>query len=116
MFERSRKGETALLIQPHAGGPPDDGSLEEFADLARSAGATVAATLNARIDKPNPATLIGRGKLEDGKAACAATGAVLVRGHRPRSPGPALHSMSPPASRGPVVLMHDSPSAVMAPA
>ena len=47
MFERSRKGETALLIQPHAGGPPDDGAVEEFADLARSAGATVAALLPA---------------------------------------------------------------------
>ena len=64
MFERSRRGETALLIQPHAGGPPDEGLAEEFADLARSAGATVAAQLNARIDKPNPAFLIGSGKLE----------------------------------------------------
>ena len=87
MFERSRKGETALLIQPHAGGPPDDGSLEEFADLARSAGATVAATLNARIDKPNPATLIGSGKLEEVKAACDATGADLVLVNHPLSPG-----------------------------
>jgi GTP-binding protein HflX len=65
MFERSRKGENALLIQPHAGGPPDDGLLEEFADLARSAGASVAALLSARIVRPNPATLIGRGKLEE---------------------------------------------------
>ena len=87
MFERSRKGETALLIQPHAGGPPDEGSLEEFADLARSAGATVAATLNARIDKPNPATLIGSGKLEEVKAACDATGADLVLVNHPLSPG-----------------------------
>jgi hypothetical protein len=43
--------------------------LEEFADLARSAGASVAATLTARIDRPNPATLIGSGKLEEVKAA-----------------------------------------------
>ncbi len=87
MFERSRKGEIALLIQPHAGGPPADGALEEFADLARSAGATVAATLNARIDKPNPATLIGSGKLEEVKAACEATGADLVLVNHPLSPG-----------------------------
>ncbi len=87
MFERSRKGEIALLIQPHAGGPPEDGALEEFADLARSAGATVAATLNARIDKPNPATLIGSGKLEEVKAACEATGADLVLVNHPLSPG-----------------------------
>ena len=38
MFERSKKGEHALLIQPHAGGPPDDGALEEFAELAARAG------------------------------------------------------------------------------
>ena len=87
MFERSRKGEIALLIQPHAGGPPDEGSLEEFSDLARSAGATVAATLNARIDKPNPATLIGSGKLEEVKVACDATGADLVLVNHPLSPG-----------------------------
>jgi len=87
LFERSRKGEIALLIQPHAGGPPDEGALEEFADLARSAGASVAATLNARIDKPNPATLIGSGKLDEVKAACDATGADLVLVNHPLSPG-----------------------------
>ena len=61
LFERSRGGETALLIQPHAGGPPDEAELEEFAELARSAGATVAAQVTARLDRPNPATLIGSG-------------------------------------------------------
>jgi GTP-binding protein HflX len=87
LFERSRKGENALLIQPHAGGPPDEGALEEFADLARSAGATVVATLNARIDRPNSAILIGTGKLEEVKAACDATGADLVLVNHPLSPG-----------------------------
>ncbi len=86
MFERSRKGENALLIQPHAGGPPDDGVVEEFADLARSAGATVAALLTARIDKPNPAILIGSGKLEEVKAAADATGADLILVNHPLSP------------------------------
>lgn len=78
LFERSRKGEIALLIQPHSGGPPEPDVLEEFADLARSAGATVAALLHARIDKPNAAILIGSGKLEEAKAAADATGADLV--------------------------------------
>lgn len=87
LFERSRKGETALLIQPHAGGPPDEGLLEEFADLARSAGATVAHLLTARIDKPNPATLVGSGKLDEIRAACEATGADLVLVNHPLSPG-----------------------------
>lgn len=87
MFERSRKGEHALLIQPHAGGPPDEGLLEEFADLARSAGATVAAVLTARIDRPNAAMLIGSGKLEEVKAAAEATGADLILVNHPLSPG-----------------------------
>ena len=87
LFERSRKGEHALLIQPHAGGPPDEGLVEEFADLARSAGATVAMLVNARIDRPNPATLIGSGKLEEVKAAADASGADLVLVNHPLTPG-----------------------------
>ena len=86
LFERSRRGEHALLIQPHAGGPPAEGVLEEFAELARSAGASVAAVLNAKIDRPNPATLIGSGKLEEVKAACEATGADLVLVNHALSP------------------------------
>src|SRR5688500_14600100 len=87
MFERSRKGEHALLIQPHAGGPPDEGLMEELADLARSAGATVAALLTARIDRPNPATLVGSGKLEEMKAAADASGADLILVNFALSPG-----------------------------
>ncbi len=87
LFERSRKGEHALLIQPHAGGPADEGALEEFADLARSAGATVATIVGARIDRPNPATLIGSGKLEEVRAAAEASGADLVLVNHPLSPG-----------------------------
>ena len=87
MFERSRKGENALLIQPHAHGPTDDGVLEEFSELARSAGANVAAVIPARIDKPNAATLIGSGKLEEVKAAADATGADLILVNHRLSPG-----------------------------
>jgi GTP-binding protein HflX len=87
LFERSRKGEHALLIQPHAGGPPDEGLLEEFADLARSAGATVAGVVTARIDRPNAAMLIGSGKLEEVKAAAEASGADLILVNHPLGPG-----------------------------
>ncbi|TDK26010.1 GTPase HflX [Luteimonas aestuarii] len=87
LFERSRKGEHALLIQPHAGGRPDEADLEEFADLARSAGATVAHLLTARLDRPNPATLLGGGKLEEVKAAADATGADLILVNHPLTPG-----------------------------
>ncbi|CAD0338087.1 ribosome rescue GTPase HflX [Xanthomonas hortorum] len=87
MFDRSRKGEHALLIQTHSGGPAEEDVLEEFADLAKSAGATIAATLTARIDKPSPSTLIGSGKLEEVKAAAEATGADLVLVNHTLSPG-----------------------------
>ena len=46
MFDRSKRGEHALLIQPHAGKLEED-VLEEFVDLARSAGASIAAELSA---------------------------------------------------------------------
>src|SRR5690606_39206550 len=84
--ERSQGGENALLVQTH-NGPVDEGAQEEFADLARSAGATIAAVLTARVDKPNPATLIGTGKLDEIKAAADATGADLVLVNHPLSPG-----------------------------
>jgi GTPase len=86
LFERSQGGENALLVQTH-NGPVDEGAQEEFADLARSAGATIAAVLTARVDKPNPATLIGTGKLDEIKAAADATGADLVLVNHPLSPG-----------------------------
>ena len=55
-----------------------DASLEEFEELARSAGAEVAATLIQRRPRPDPATLVGGGKLEEIEAVVASTGADLV--------------------------------------
>ena len=52
--------------------------LAEFEELARSAGAEVAATLIQRRPKPDPATLVGQGKLEEIEAVIASTGADLV--------------------------------------
>ena len=78
MFDRSRRGENALLIQPHAPGRFDAAILEEFEELARSAGATIVGSLNARVERANPALLIGTGKAEEAREVCAATGADLV--------------------------------------
>jgi GTPase len=55
-----------------------EASLAEFEELARSAGAEVAATLIQRRPRPDPATLIGQGKLEEIEAVLASTGADLV--------------------------------------
>ena len=86
MFDRSKKGEHALLIQPHFGKLEDD-VLEEFGDLARSVGASIAATITARLDRPNPSTLIGSGKLDEIKAAVDASGADLILVNHALSPG-----------------------------
>ncbi len=55
-----------------------DASLAEFEELARSAGAEVAATLIQRRPRPDPATLVGGGKLEEIEGVIASTGADLV--------------------------------------
>ena len=55
-----------------------DASLAEFEELARSAGAEVTATLIQRRPKPDPATLVGHGKLEEIEGVIASTGADLV--------------------------------------
>lgn len=55
-----------------------DASLAEFEELARSAGAEVAATLVQRRARPDPATLVGQGKLEEIEGVLASTGADLV--------------------------------------
>jgi GTP-binding protein HflX len=55
-----------------------DASLREFEELARSAGAEIAATLAQRRAKPDPATLVGQGKLEEIAGVIASTDADLV--------------------------------------
>ncbi|MBS0575646.1 MAG: GTPase HflX [Proteobacteria bacterium] len=77
MFERSRRGENALLVQPYAGAA-DPALLEEFSELARSAGASVVDTVTARLARPNPATFVGSGKVDEIRMRCEAAGADLV--------------------------------------
>jgi GTP-binding GTPase N-terminal len=42
-----------------------DASRAEFEELARSAGATIAATLVQRRQRPDPSSLVGQGKLDE---------------------------------------------------
>ncbi len=55
-----------------------DASLAEFQELARSAGADMAALLIQRRSKPDPATLVGTGKVEEIEATVRSTSADLV--------------------------------------
>ena len=59
-----RRREKALLVQPHSPGSQDPALLEEFVELARSAGAEVVGTVLARIERPSASHYLGSGKVE----------------------------------------------------
>ncbi|HEY8009388.1 MAG TPA: ribosome rescue GTPase HflX [Rudaea sp.] len=86
MFERSRKGERALLLQPRWVGETSVDGLDEFGELARSAGATVVGSLNARIEKPNPKFFVGSGKADELKTQRQALDADLILVNHALSP------------------------------
>jgi GTP-binding protein HflX len=66
-------------IPDHAASALDfDASRAEFEELARSAGATVAATLVQRRQRPDPSSLVGQGKLDEIVEVVASTNASLV--------------------------------------
>ncbi len=60
--------------------------LEEFAELARSAGATVVGTLAARLERPNPRYFVGTGKADELKAHRIALDADLILVNHALSP------------------------------
>jgi len=73
----------AVLLQPTFGAPLSERDQEEFRLLADSAGCEIVASLSARRDQPDARTLIGRGKVDELRAAVTehAAGLVLVN-HR----------------------------------
>ena len=54
-----------MLLLPQAPGRNDPHVLEEFSELARSAGASVVGSLTARVERPNPRYFVGSGKAEE---------------------------------------------------
>ena len=77
MFERPRSGERALLVRIGLGAQVDPEDLEEFTQLALSAGAEPVATVTGRRERPDPRFFVGSGKAEELKRA-AETGAADV--------------------------------------
>jgi GTP-binding protein HflX len=61
-----------------AAGAPERESLAELVELARSAGADVAGTVFQLRDAADPATLVGRGKLDEIRAEAHAKDAPLI--------------------------------------
>jgi GTP-binding protein HflX len=64
-FERPQSGERAVLVHASPDGLPDESEREEFAELARSAGAELVGELVSSRRSPDPRFFIGRGKLEE---------------------------------------------------
>jgi GTP-binding protein HflX len=72
-----RAPERAILVSL-VSGADDAGTLEELARLAETAGAVVAGVVVQRRPRPDPATFVGRGKLDDLRTRVRETGADLV--------------------------------------
>ncbi len=78
MFERPRTGERAVLVRLGLGAPVDPEDLEEFTQLAQSAGARPVATVTGRRDRPDPRYFLGSGKAEELRDAARASEADLI--------------------------------------
>lgn len=65
MFERPRSGERAVLVRLGLGAQVDPEDLQEFKQLALSAGAQPVATVTGRRDSPDPRFFMGSGKADE---------------------------------------------------
>ncbi len=65
MFERPGGGERAILVHVDFGDPEQFGALEEFSDLAVSAGADPVAVVTARRSTPDARLYVGSGKAQE---------------------------------------------------
>jgi len=74
----ARPASAAAARAPRAAEFSAEESMAELQELAASAGAQVVGEFLQRKDKPDPATLIGRGKLEEIAGAAASAGADLL--------------------------------------
>ena len=78
MFERPQSGERAILVHAGPTGAPDDAEREEFAELARSAGAIIVDEVVSARRSPDPRFFIGKGKVVELGSSVAANEAELV--------------------------------------
>ncbi len=78
MFERPRTGERAVLVRLGLGAPVDPEDLEEFTQLAVSAGAVPVATLTGRRPRPDARYFMGSGKASELKELAASTAADVI--------------------------------------
>ncbi|UCE88754.1 MAG: GTPase HflX [Pseudomonadota bacterium] len=87
MFERPRGGERAILVHVDFGSDTEHEDLQEFRELAASAGAEVVHALTVRRASAEPRYLIGTGKADEIRDSVAALEAELVLFNHSLSPG-----------------------------
>jgi len=86
MFERPRAAERAVLVRLGLGTPVKREDLEEFEQLARSAGADPVATITGRRERPDSRYFVGSGKAQEIAASARAENAALILFDHPLSP------------------------------
>ena len=78
MFERPRTGERAVLVRLGLGVHVDPEDLQEFAQLALSAGAQPVATVTGRRERPDPRFFMGSGKADEVRDVASAESADVI--------------------------------------
>lgn len=86
MFERPRSGERALLVHVDFPSEREPEDLQEFSDLASSAGAVSVGVITANRQSPDPKYFVGSGKADEIRAAVQAQRAELVLFNHTLSP------------------------------
>lgn len=86
MFERPRSGERAVLVHVNVGGSAHPEQLEEFRELARSAGALEVAVITGSSVSPDAKYFVGSGKAAEIRESVAVLEAEVVLFNHTLSP------------------------------
>jgi GTP-binding protein HflX len=78
VFERPRTGERAVLVRLGLGAQVDPEDLQEFKQLAVSAGAEPVATVTGRRERPDPRFFLGSGKADELRVVADAQTADII--------------------------------------
>ncbi len=78
MFERPRSGERAVLVRLGLGAHVDPEDVQEFTQLAVSAGAQPVATILGRRERPDPRFFMGSGKADEVRDVAASSEADVI--------------------------------------
>jgi GTP-binding protein HflX len=78
VFERPRSGERAVLVRLGLGAHVDPEDVQEFTQLALSAGAQPVATILGRRERPDPRFFMGSGKADEVRDAAASSEADVI--------------------------------------